>query len=194
MKVEKKRKSGISPGLIGFGVVLLVAAGGFVAGRRNHAAREVARAGAREAAVAARAQTPAQRVAVETATRALAVLSADRPDFDGFQERWSGVAERMRTEAPDLSPPAQSALAIRATIEEMGYAPSETILYWLSPQFREDVAARDPAAVTSATRTVDYLVSVALADGLSDEEFTRVLSGYSPAVWEAARQRRAARR
>lgn len=193
MKVEK-RKRGLSPGLIGFGLVLLVAAGGFLAGRRNQSLREAARAEAPERDGAWGAPTPAQQAAVAEATKALAILSADRPDFTHFQERWSVATERMRMEHPDVTPPVHAALAIHAALGDMGYDPSATILYWASPQFRADVAARDPDAVTSAARTVDYLLSVALADGFPDEDFARVLAGYSPAVWNMARQRRAARR
>jgi hypothetical protein len=189
----EKRKRGLSPGLIGFGLVLLVAAGGFLAGRRNQSLRDAARAEARGKVEAPGLPTPAQQAAVAEATKQLAVLSPDRPDFARFHESWSAATERMRLEHPGVIPPAQAALAIHAALGEMGYDPSATILYWASPQFREDVAARNPDDVTSATRTVDYLLSVALCDGLADEDFTRVLANYSPAVWSVARQRRAAR-
>lgn len=192
IEARKKNRGGVSKGVLGLVLVLLVAFGGFLTGRRNEERRRVAARSVPAASLPA--PTPEQQAVEAAATKALVVLPVEEEVFQKFHATWGAAQERLREGGSAFSPPAQSALAVREAIIELGYDPNETILYWLSPQFAQEVAARDPAAASSTTRTVDNLLSVALGDQLADEEFAQVVASYSPAVWAAARQRRAARR
>ena len=86
------------------------------------------------------------------------------------------------------------ALAFRMAIQDLGYNPDTTVLYWLSPAFYEDWE-RELNKLKSYEETSKFTPSMAfpsiiLGDGTTDQDFKTILSYYSSKVQQAAVKRR----
>jgi hypothetical protein len=118
------------------------------------------------------------------------VMPVDGPSLEKFQEANSLATIQLAATQPDVPYAVAASRAARQAISALGNNPDQTLLYWLSPQFAEDVAAGDPAAAVSTRRTVDNLLSILLGDTAGPEDFARIMSECTPEVRALASKRR----
>lgn len=85
-------------------------------------------------------------------------------------------------------------MAFRRAVNETGYDPDKTLRYWVSPEFKLDVADGDPAKAVTRIRQAESLIATALGDGTNDEEFEEILSYLDADLRETAKQRRVDKR
>lgn len=118
------------------------------------------------------------------------VMPLDDKTLEQFQVANSREVAALQADPDNLTYYQIASTGFRRAVSDVGYYPSETLLYWLSPQFREDIRAREPTRSVDLQRLTDSLIKVALGDGCPDEEFETIIAAYTPAVREAARARR----
>ncbi|HOW96512.1 MAG TPA: hypothetical protein P5567_03060 [Kiritimatiellia bacterium] len=104
------------------------------------------------------------------------------PDLERFQEASSRATRELEAESPGLPYAVAASRAARRAIAAAGYDPDRTVAAWLSPSFTDDLATR---------RAADNLLSVILGDPAGAEDFEQILQELSPALQDAARERRA---
>lgn len=121
------------------------------------------------------------------------VLPLDNVSLEQFQEANSRITTQLSTEHQGVPYAVAASMAARRAIAELGHDPNQTLIYWLSPQFKADLAAGPPALIPSSQRTVDNLLSILLGDQASPDEFEQILTGLSPDVRRPAAERRARR-
>lgn len=118
------------------------------------------------------------------------IMPLDDATIEAFQEAQSKATQQLHESEKDMSPVVESAIAVRKAIKAVGHNPDKTLLYWISPEFRAEVAAGNPAEVSMKLRMTANLLSVALGDSASQEEFDTILSHSSQDLRIAAQKRR----
>ena len=121
------------------------------------------------------------------------VLPLDNVSLEQFQEANSRITTQLSTEHQNVPYAVAASMAARRAIAELGHDPNQTLVYWLSPAFNDDLAAGDPALAVDRRRLVDSLLAVLLGDQAGTNEFEQILSGLSPEARQRAVQRRAHR-
>jgi len=121
------------------------------------------------------------------------MMPLDEKAFARFQQANSESTRTLLEQHPDMSSPVRSALAFRMAVKATGFHPGKSVLYWISDEFRRDIAAGDPAEAVMKTRRAGSLVSIALGDGANEDEFEEILEHVSPELREAAKRRRGKR-
>lgn len=118
------------------------------------------------------------------------VMPLDAKTLERFQEANSREVAALQADPKGLTYYQISSMGFRRAVSDVGYYPSETLLYWMSPSFMEDIRAREPTRAIDLQRLTESLIKVALGDGCPDDEFETIIASYTPAVREAARARR----
>jgi hypothetical protein len=126
----------------------------------------------------------------EAAATRMDIMPLDGDTLGRFQEANSRAVTVLSRANIGLPYAVVQAEAIRAALVEMGHDPEETLLYWLSPQFQQDLANGDPREIVDRTRLTGNLLSLALGDQASDEEFAGIIAPFSPELQAAASSRR----
>ena len=140
-----------------------------------------ARVGEKESFVA----PPVQRVEI---------MPLDERTLERFQEANSRAMSRLLEQQNGLPYTVAASVSLRAAMADLGHDPDKTLLYWLSPQFQKDRANGNQKEAVSLSRTTGNLLSIALGDNASGEEFAVLLKQLSPEVRAAAIKRREAAR
>ena len=118
------------------------------------------------------------------------VMPLDGETLERFQMANSREVAALQADPKGMTYNQIASAGFRRAVTSVGYYPSETLLYWLSPAFREDVMANEPTRATDLLRLTESLIKVALGDGSPDDEFETIIAAFTPAVREAARARR----
>jgi len=118
------------------------------------------------------------------------VMPLDAQTLEQFQKANSREVAALQANPQGLTYYQIASMGFRRAVSDVGYYPSETLLYWLSPSFLEDIRTREPTRSVDLQRLTESLIKVALGDGCPDEEFESIIAAYTPAVIEAARTRR----
>ena len=118
------------------------------------------------------------------------IMPLDEKTLERFQEANSRAMSRLLEQQNGLPYTVAASVSLRAAMVELGHDPDKTLLYWLSPQFQKDIANGNQKEAVSLSRSTGNLLSIALGDNASDEEFAVILKPFSPEVRAAAIQRR----
>jgi hypothetical protein len=118
------------------------------------------------------------------------VMPLDGETLERFQEANSREVAALQANPKGMTYYQMASTGFRRAVTDVGYYPSETLVYWLSPKFRDDIMANEPTRATDLLRLTESLIKVALGDGSPDDEFETIITAFTPAVREAARARR----
>ncbi len=117
------------------------------------------------------------------------VMPLDQQTLEAFQEANSREMARLQDRNDGRSFYEVTADGFRKAVRDTGYNPDKTLLYWMSDEFKAEVAA-DPKRSVDLTRLTDSLLRSALGEGAPDDERARVLALHSAEVQAAAHARR----
>ncbi|HMO50323.1 MAG TPA: hypothetical protein PKE26_08370 [Kiritimatiellia bacterium] len=121
-------------------------------------------------------------VAMVAARLPRGVMPLDGATLERYQEANSKATRALMAKHPDMPYALRAATALRRAIRETGYNPDETVAAWLSPEFRRDLFAEDPAGAVGAIRFAEAQCAVALGTGADEETAARIAALWSKDV------------
>ncbi|MBU1694091.1 MAG: hypothetical protein KKC51_09025 [Verrucomicrobia bacterium] len=173
--------------LLGVALIALIAL--FVSrGRAKPTARPEEESGAQVPALPARVGEK-ESFATPLVQR-VEIMPLDERTLERFQEANSRAMSQLLEQQNGLPYTVAASVSLRAAMADLGHDPDKTLLYWLSPKFQKDRANGNQKEAVSLSRSTGNLLSIALGDNASDEEFAVILKQLSPEVRLAAIKRR----
>ncbi len=118
------------------------------------------------------------------------VMPTDERTLEKLSEASGQAVMRLFDKIDKMTPVIMSSVSFRYAVQDIGYDPDKTVLYWLSPEHQKNIQSMSMQEAMEASMGSGLLLGQALGDGSSKKEFERLLSYWSPEVQEAARKRR----